>query len=1543
MKKKGFTLTEMVAAIVILALIIALAVTAYRGIKVGLLRKDYENLVSYLETKAANYSEDTGELNVTVERLIETGYIEPDEANKLLSPVDKSSMNCYMFDSVYTNGNYQAKMADNIGEDTNGKCNTYHVNKEIQICVQINSNECITEFKDWYKDNVILGVKIGGNTEYASKASIVWKVNGVSFVQDTYETNISTINKGLYTVDVKYDIEDPESEGVKKHFEGSDTVAINIDREKPAVTKAVVENDDAWVNTDREIDVSFTDYSGSGVNKLIVYEVTSNDQPCPDLTNEGWINVSSTTYSVTKKAGQYRVCVIDNANNISNPYPIYDEDDPDSGSIDIHNIDQVSPTCIITVDSGTKGENNWYITYPTLKMTYEDDDGGSGVSYYSLRNKNEVYYGNESTYEQKTDVKTQNYYGFVRDKAGNTGTCVLENIKVDTTKPGLKDISKSTNSWTNVDITLTTTATDSTSQMGAYSVTTTNSTPTKWTTIKGAPASYNVSYKAATNGTYYIWVKDMAGNVTSKSITISNVDKTLPKVTTPTASPTTWTNKDVTITTTVSDNESKLSGYAVTTTDSTPTNWTTINGSPASYNVSYKATANGTYYIWVKDVAGNVAKSSIKITNIDKTNPAVNTPSYTPTAWTNGDVTIKALISDNESKLASYAVTTSTSTPTNWTTISGGQASYTINYTAKTNGTYYVWAKDIAGNINKNSIKITNIDKVNPTIGAPSISPTGWTNGNVTITSAVSDNDSKLAGYAVTTNTTTPTSWTSISGSQANYTVTYTATANNTYYVWVKDTAGNINKNSIKVTNIDKTIPGVGAPKASTTAWTNGDVTITSAISDSESKLAGYAVTTTTATPTNWTSISGSPSSYNVSYKATANGTYYVWAKDAAGNINKNSIKITNIDKTKPSAGTPSGTPTGWTNGNITIKSTISDSDSKLAGYAVTTTTTTPTSWTTVSGSPSSYTLSYAATANNTYYIWVKDIAGNVANSSIKITNIDKTKPTIKNLKINPTGWTSGNVTITATLGDADSKLVGYNVTTTNTTPTGWTAISGNPTSYNLSYSATKNATYYVWAKDNAGNILNSTIAVSKIDKDKPTISVSYTSQVYSNCATTTQNCNTTTTCVEFNDPGCTSVGQVIQETSYANYYCSEGYRNAIYSVINNVDSPYIGNVDLSSIDNVNSCMVNFGASITCSCTKTAVNENCTKVCKAGNVINWSKNPSFTITMSDSLSKLAGYAVTTSTSTPTNWTSISGDKATFSTSHSVSTNGTYYVWTKDNAGNIKNTTVKVVSADSKVPTISDFTIVDAKDKGYNSNKFKLTITASDSDSGVVSYCFSKTNQSSNCTWEDSNTKVITDGTEGSGTKLTYYAFVKDRAGNISSAKTATYTLYKSCTNKIASKDDEVGSCNTACGSGTQSVTHYWKDSYLGTACDNTTESRSCTSSYGCCTGCQCYNNCPPYPYPIPTPEPSADTPTAPDCDWKCMADYNSAAWHECAKGATGCSYYDGDGNFLSDGSRDKMKEANDELYRENAPDVSEMNEHGERLDSEGNCVNCGKN
>ena len=66
---------------------------------------------------------------------------------------------------------------------------------------------------------------------------------------------------------------------------------------------------------------------------------------------------------------------------------------------------------------------------------------------------------------------------------------------------------------------------------------------------------------------------------------------------------------DTTITATLTDNES-LSGYGISTSNSTePTSWTTISGT--TYNLSTTITTEGTYYLWVKDAAGNKAVSDV--------------------------------------------------------------------------------------------------------------------------------------------------------------------------------------------------------------------------------------------------------------------------------------------------------------------------------------------------------------------------------------------------------------------------------------------------------------------------------------------------------------------------------------------------------------------------------------------------------------------------------------------------------------------------------------------------------------------------------------------------------------------------------------------------------------------------------------------------------------------------------------------------------------------------------------------------------------------
>ena len=66
---------------------------------------------------------------------------------------------------------------------------------------------------------------------------------------------------------------------------------------------------------------------------------------------------------------------------------------------------------------------------------------------------------------------------------------------------------------------------------------------------------------------------------------------------------------DPTITATLTDNM-ELSGYGFSTSNTLePTSWTSISGT--SYNLSTSITTEGTYYLWVKDSAGNKAVSNV--------------------------------------------------------------------------------------------------------------------------------------------------------------------------------------------------------------------------------------------------------------------------------------------------------------------------------------------------------------------------------------------------------------------------------------------------------------------------------------------------------------------------------------------------------------------------------------------------------------------------------------------------------------------------------------------------------------------------------------------------------------------------------------------------------------------------------------------------------------------------------------------------------------------------------------------------------------------
>lgn len=122
--------------------------------------------------------------------------------------------------------------------------------------------------------------------------------------------------------------------------------------------------------------------------------------------------------------------------------------------------------------------------------------------------------------------------------------------------------------------------------------------PDEWNCFSGT--SQTTTFEYATEGTYYLWVKDTAGNnAISEAITIT-LDAAAPVVGNIDA----YTKNAVIA---LSD-DNNLAGYAVTKTSTTPTSWTAVSGKTAS--VTYPTTANGTYYVHVKDAVGKTSSKS---------------------------------------------------------------------------------------------------------------------------------------------------------------------------------------------------------------------------------------------------------------------------------------------------------------------------------------------------------------------------------------------------------------------------------------------------------------------------------------------------------------------------------------------------------------------------------------------------------------------------------------------------------------------------------------------------------------------------------------------------------------------------------------------------------------------------------------------------------------------------------------------------------------------------------------------------------------------
>ncbi len=368
-------------------------------------------------------------------------------------------------------------------------------------------------------------------------------------------------------------------------------------------------------------------------------------------------------------------------------------------------VDKEVPTCELEV-IGSKGKNDWYGGKEVIVKLKNMKDSLSGVATYGMGTSKKNYNFDKSTeYVVKGGIST--VYGYVKDNAGNVGTCQVE-IKYDNAKP-TQTVRVGYQVYPNEGVVSSTSS----------NAVTLKSLTSEYGRINGAkiyfssnPSGMSSSIK---NGGNTLVSRTVSAGVTEMEYTFNagtynnlvidvgsgNVGK-IARIELLTDHTTGfYTNKDVTVYVTSHDSFSGKSEYSFNKGGS----WTTDTKKTYSVNTDVN--------VMTKDLSGNTSDNkNVNIKNIDKLVPkdavyGTNGGTYTITVG-NTSVNVSSKITSNDSDANSsyaksdirsvwYQWTTNTTQPNSWVASSNGS----VISKAVNGGNNYLWVKseDKAGNI----------------------------------------------------------------------------------------------------------------------------------------------------------------------------------------------------------------------------------------------------------------------------------------------------------------------------------------------------------------------------------------------------------------------------------------------------------------------------------------------------------------------------------------------------------------------------------------------------------------------------------------------------------------------------------------------------------------------------------------------------------------------------------------------------------------------------------------------------------------------------
>ncbi|WP_266204430.1 T9SS type B sorting domain-containing protein [Pontibacter kalidii] len=438
-------------------------------------------------------------------------------------------------------------------------------------------------------------------------------------------------------------------------------------------------------------------------------------------------------------------------------------------------------------------------------------------------------------------------------------------------------------------------------------------------------------------GTHTVYAKDANGCVVSGSFTVANIAG--PTAVAATSLPAGCANNDGSIT-------------VGTVTGGTATYTYSINGTSFQSSKTFSGLASGTYTVTAKDANGCIITRSISVGKTAPTNFAATTEPST-CGSNNGTITVGA-------------VTGGVSPYTYSKDGANFQASATL--TGFVAGTHTITVKDAKGCTFSKSITVTDVAGPSDLAIAATASTCGNSNGQFTVSGV--------------TGGTLPYTY-SIDGSTFQTSDTFTALAEGSYTVTVKDANGCTYAETVAVSNIEGPSFTLSA-KASTCGASNGTVTV-------NSPTGGTAPYTY--------SKDGTTFQTSATFTGLAAGEYTITVKDANDCVLPQTIEVTDIPGPSDLALSSTASTCGDPNGVISISGVTGGT----APYTYS-----------IDGTNFQGSQTFGAVLAGEYTVTVKDVNGCIFTKEIVVGNV-----------AGPTGITATTTSSTCGSNNGEIRVTG--------------------------------------------------------------------------------------------------------------------------------------------------------------------------------------------------------------------------------------------------------------------------------------------------------------------------------------------------------------------------------------------------------------------------------------------------------------------------------------------------------------------------------------